>query len=171
LAKDPILFRGGQANLYVYTGDDPVNRVDPSGRFWWIVAGAVAGGGFDLGAQLYANGGDLSGVNWGEVGTWAAGGALLPGLGAEVILGSAFSATATSGSLVAVTQWGGSVAAEASPWVMVGGNTLRNYWMSGVPELGYERSDAVTWFVDESELAYPTGREWAKGLLGQRICQ
>ena len=30
-AKDPILFDGGQANLYVYVGNDPVNFIDPSG--------------------------------------------------------------------------------------------------------------------------------------------
>jgi RHS repeat-associated protein len=30
-AKDPILFGGGQANLYVYCGNDPVNCKDPSG--------------------------------------------------------------------------------------------------------------------------------------------
>jgi len=31
-AKDPIRFDGGQANLYVYVGDDPVNKVDIFGR-------------------------------------------------------------------------------------------------------------------------------------------
>jgi RHS repeat-associated protein len=31
VSKDPILFGGGQANLYVYVGNDPVNRRDPSG--------------------------------------------------------------------------------------------------------------------------------------------
>ena len=30
-SKDPILFDGGQANLYLYVGGDPVNRVDWSG--------------------------------------------------------------------------------------------------------------------------------------------
>ncbi len=30
-ARDPILFAGGQANLFVYVGNDPVNWFDPSG--------------------------------------------------------------------------------------------------------------------------------------------
>jgi RHS repeat-associated protein len=30
-AKDPILFDGGQSNLYVYVGNDPINRTDPTG--------------------------------------------------------------------------------------------------------------------------------------------
>jgi RHS repeat-associated protein len=42
-AKDPILFAGGDSNLYVYAGNDPVNKIDPDGRFWQLVAGGVAG--------------------------------------------------------------------------------------------------------------------------------
>jgi RHS repeat-associated protein len=33
-ARDPILFGGGQANLYEYCASDPVNRIDPSGLDW-----------------------------------------------------------------------------------------------------------------------------------------
>jgi RHS repeat-associated protein len=36
-ARDPILFGGRQANLYVYAANDPVNQVDPLG----LVAGGV----------------------------------------------------------------------------------------------------------------------------------
>lgn len=34
LNKDPLLFGGGEANMYVYAGGDPVNHVDPSGLYW-----------------------------------------------------------------------------------------------------------------------------------------
>jgi RHS repeat-associated protein len=44
-AKDPILFGGGQADLYVYIGDDPVNRRDPSGLNGFYTIGS----GWDLG--------------------------------------------------------------------------------------------------------------------------
>ena len=32
-ARDPILFSGAQANLYVYVGNDPISRRDPTGMF------------------------------------------------------------------------------------------------------------------------------------------
>jgi len=32
VSKDPIRFKGGQANIYVYVNNDPVDLVDPTGR-------------------------------------------------------------------------------------------------------------------------------------------
>lgn len=41
-AKDPILFEGGQANLYVYAHNDPMSYVDPEGEIaWFVVIGAA----------------------------------------------------------------------------------------------------------------------------------
>jgi RHS repeat-associated protein len=31
MSRDPLLFGGGQSNLYAYVDNDPVNRIDPSG--------------------------------------------------------------------------------------------------------------------------------------------
>ena len=44
--KDPIRFDGGQANLYVYVNDDPVNYSDPRG-LWYVDINVT--GGFWLG--------------------------------------------------------------------------------------------------------------------------
>jgi RHS repeat-associated protein len=41
LSKDPILFSGGDTNLYGYTFNDPVNFIDPSGRIGAAIIGAV----------------------------------------------------------------------------------------------------------------------------------
>lgn len=45
-ARDPILLRGGQANLYVYVGNDPIQYRDPLGLFCFgATAYAGVGGG------------------------------------------------------------------------------------------------------------------------------
>jgi RHS repeat-associated protein len=35
-ARDPLLFEGRQLNLYSYVGEDPVNRLDPTGLSWLV---------------------------------------------------------------------------------------------------------------------------------------
>jgi RHS repeat-associated protein len=41
-ARDPVLYEGGQANLYVYVGNDPVSLRDPLGL--WCVGGSAYDG-------------------------------------------------------------------------------------------------------------------------------
>jgi RHS repeat-associated protein len=43
-ARDPIEFSGGQANLYAYNANDPVNFLDPTGMDAWSAAGNFATG-------------------------------------------------------------------------------------------------------------------------------
>jgi RHS repeat-associated protein len=79
-AKDPILFAGGDTDLYGYVLNDPVNLVDPTGQIAGIIIGTAAGvyGGFLSGLQS----GDitnavLSGIAGGIAGGVV--GAIMPG--------------------------------------------------------------------------------------------
>lgn len=55
VSKDPILFDGGQGNLYVYVGNDSVNRRDPRG-LWDLFVGyevdLVGATGYEFGAGI-----------------------------------------------------------------------------------------------------------------------
>jgi RHS repeat-associated protein len=52
-ARDPIAFGGGQTNLYVYVGNDPINFVDPSGSVAIpVVLGAIWGA-IEFGLAVY----------------------------------------------------------------------------------------------------------------------
>ena len=93
-AKDPILFAGGQTNLYVYVGNDPVNFVDPEGRFGLPGAFIGAGVGFVVGLTGGLITGDVSDAIFagsiGAVGGFAGGAIEVgPGLGAGFAAGAA----------------------------------------------------------------------------------
>jgi len=70
-AKDPILFEGGDTDLYGYVLNDPINLIDPLGLWGW--AGASAG------LIQGAIGGGLMGLVQGGL-SGAIGGAILGGL-------------------------------------------------------------------------------------------
>jgi RHS repeat-associated protein len=48
--KDPLLFGGGDSNVYAYAGSDPVNRIDPAGLSVWSWLSDLA-----LGASISAD--------------------------------------------------------------------------------------------------------------------
>ena len=58
ITQDPITFQGGDANLYRYCGNDPVNSVDPSGLYdgYWTEVGRTAKGYFWNGPVALASG-------------------------------------------------------------------------------------------------------------------
>jgi RHS repeat-associated protein len=52
LTRDPLQDVSRQS--YGYAADDPLNHVDPSGKFWWIIAGALVN---ILAEEIVTNGG------------------------------------------------------------------------------------------------------------------
>ena len=63
-AKDPILFAGGETDLYGYCLSDPVNIIDPTGEILSTIIGAVAG----------ASSGFISGLERGNIAAGILGG-------------------------------------------------------------------------------------------------
>ncbi len=54
ISRDPLGEQSVQgANLYEYVGGNPINRIDPDGRFWFLapLAGAVGGAAFNVATQ------------------------------------------------------------------------------------------------------------------------
>jgi len=72
LQSDPIGLAGG-LNRYAYVGGNPVGWIDPDGEAGLL--GAAVFGVFELGRQLWKNGGNVKCVKWTQVGLAAAGGA------------------------------------------------------------------------------------------------
>ncbi len=106
LSRDPL--QSGidpiDQNPYVYCGNNPISRIDPSGKFWHIVIGAVAGaiigGAIDAVVQYKTSGS----INWKEVGAAAVGGA---------VAGAIFAATAGAGTSLLGMIGAGAIAGAA----------------------------------------------------------
>ncbi|MBK7144402.1 MAG: RHS repeat-associated core domain-containing protein [Xanthomonadales bacterium] len=74
-----------------------------------------------------------------------------------------FTGAARSGAAVTATRWGGE-----GVWYMVGGRSTSSWWLSGT-RFTYTYESAATVEVAGTRLVYPSGWEWIKGLIGQRV--
>jgi len=78
-ARDPILFDGGQGNLYSYVENDSINRVDPSGlwalQIGFSLSGFVLTGGasFSVGVAISGTGFSINEVNSFQSSQWNGG--------------------------------------------------------------------------------------------------
>ncbi|MGN1295969.1 MAG: hypothetical protein ACI4U5_06120, partial [Bacilli bacterium] len=82
-------------NLYCYCGNDPINRWDPSGHSVILIGmlvgfgvGALIGGGFEIGKQIYDNGWNFKDWDLKQIGLSALGGAIAGAISAIPIPGS-----------------------------------------------------------------------------------
>ena len=59
-AKDPLLFEGGDTNLYGYVTGDPVNKIDPTGELLWVLPALPA-----ITGEMLAIAGAVTAAVWG----------------------------------------------------------------------------------------------------------
>jgi RHS repeat-associated protein len=83
ITEDPIRESGG-LNLYAAFGNNPVNFVDPDGRWVNFAVGFIVGGGLDLASQLLIEGRSFSELNGASILASGAAGALGVGLATGV---------------------------------------------------------------------------------------
>ena len=152
---------------YIYCANNPINAVDPNGQILLpILMGAAVGALTGIIYEAY--------LDWREDGhfnhpwqDYAVSGGVGAFAGAAVSGAGGFLLRPFTGAVVEVTRWGSPI--TTGSWVMVGRPDLRNYILSGAVELGYKFENFYTATVPGEYLRYPSGWEWIKGLIGQRI--
>ncbi len=133
-AKDPIGFGGGDTDLYGYCVNDPVNRMDPSGKLGHIAIGAIAGavGGLITGI---AGGGDSTAIVSSVIAGAVAGAITAAIIAGPIVAGILNSSMGATGTIAALAATNGVSAGAASAVGQVAGNAILNGidYLSGDP--------------------------------------
>lgn len=165
ISKDPFPSNASKPesiNRYVYVSNNPTNLTDPSGQCPWcpLAIGALIGGGIELGVQLIENGGELTAVDWADVGISAGAGAM----GAELgVAGGAFiESTLARAAFNAVGS--GLIGAETTALNNhlhgrpLGEGVLESFALSGfLGGLGSIIDDTVQYWGGAQRVAQPAG--------------
>ena len=165
LQQDPWLgdmYEPLTLNAYGYCVNDPVNAVDPTGALpaWlaWAAGATIAWGIYDY---FFDGSPGLDQPLWTYGAVFLSGG----------LAGFAFGPAVTIGRTVTVCRYGSPIG--SGKFVMVGEPSFRNWVFSGLPQYGVKLKDYIqnsqVVQLPREALSYPSGWEWVKGLIGQRV--
>ena len=149
---------------YLYCANDPINGTDPTGEFLGLIGGQGLMGRMRLssaafGAKAMAFAGRI----------YAA--AYVRAVGINIFLYNAM--YGGDNNLTSASRWG-RAGLQQGDWIMKGTNSWVNYILSGKwqPGMGNQFApygSGQAFLVNAKDLMWPTGWEWIKGFLGQRI--
>jgi RHS repeat-associated protein len=166
-AKDPILFAGGDANLYGYVLQDPVNWIDPEGLQFLDMttfAGARRNTSLDDAVRTGA---------WTRMLTLPAVTVALTPSAYGLVKSVVAAPMACGTELVTVSRWG-RPGLEAGDWVVKGRQNFLGYtrsfkWENHKWNQYADKNTGQSYQVPANSLSNPAGWEAFKSIFGQRI--
>ncbi|WP_454722920.1 RHS repeat-associated core domain-containing protein [Delftia acidovorans] len=166
-AKDPILFEGGDTNLYGYVLQDPVNWIDPEGlQFMDLTTFAGARRNTSLDDAVRAGA-------WTRLVTIPTVTVALTPSAYGLVKSVVTAPMACGTELVTVSRWG-RPGLEAGDWVIKGRPNLWGYtrsfkWENHKWNQYADKNTGQTYQVPANSLSNPAGWEAFKSIFGQRI--